>query len=64
MGYDELAEDYLMTYDEQNQLSTLASFLSYGNFDPRPYPNLMEELGDQMDSRGEAMVLPYRCEID
>ena len=64
MGYDELARDYLMAFDERNELSTMVSFLSYGMFDPYQYPNLMAKLGDQMDDRGETRILPYRCKID
>ncbi len=64
MGYDELARDYLMAFDERNELSTMVGFLSYGMFDPYQYPNLMAKLGDQMDDRGETRILPYRCKID
>jgi TolB-like protein len=64
MGYDELASNYLMAFDERNELSTMASFLTYGMFDPHQYPNLMAKLGDQMDDRGETRILPYRCKID
>jgi tetratricopeptide (TPR) repeat protein len=61
MGNDEEAIESLMEYDSNEDMVTLTSFLSYGTFDPRPYPNLMAILEGQGFERGEVIKLPYRC---
>ncbi len=61
MGNEEEAVDALMELDERQDLTSLTDFLSYGTFDPRPYPNLMALLEGQGIERGEVIELPYRC---
>jgi TolB-like protein len=63
-GRDAIAEAYLREYDTRGDISTMSNFLSYGSFDPRVFPNLMEALGDQMDGRGALVEIPYRCSIN
>jgi len=53
----------LAPLDDPDNLRGLADFLSYGTFDPRPYPNLMALLeGQGIEPRG-AVVPPYQCRM-
>ncbi len=61
MGNDAAAEAYLQEFDRRGDVKIMSNFLTYGTFDPRPFPNLMQAIGDQMDERGEPVEIPYRC---
>jgi len=61
MGNDETAEAFLQEFDKRGDVETLSNFLSYGSFDPHPFPNLMEAIGDQVDEHGNRVEIPYRC---
>jgi len=61
MGNDEEAVESLMEYDSNEDMMTLTSFLSYGTFDPRPYPNLMDVLESQRIEWSEPVEIPYQC---
>jgi tetratricopeptide (TPR) repeat protein len=61
MGNDEEAVERLMEFDSIQDMASMTSFLTYGTFDARPYPNLMAVLESQGIERGEAMKIPYRC---
>ncbi len=61
MGNDDDAEAYLQETDRRGDIKTMSNFLGYGMFDPRPFPNLMEAVGDQIDEHREPIELPYRC---
>jgi tetratricopeptide (TPR) repeat protein len=61
MGNDEKAVEKLMELDSNQDMASMTSFLTYGTFDPRPYPNLMAILEGQGFERGEVIKLPYRC---
>jgi TolB-like protein len=61
MGDREAAAATLAPLDDPDDLRGLADFLSYGTFDPRPYPNLMALLEGQGIERGEPIVVPYQC---
>jgi tetratricopeptide (TPR) repeat protein len=61
MGNDEEASESLMEYDSTEDMMTLTSFLTYGTFDPRPYPNLMAILESQGIEWGEPVETPYQC---
>jgi len=61
MRNDEEAVAALMPYDEAGDMITMTSFLSYGSFDPRPFPNLMAILAGQGIERAEVQNMPYQC---
>ena len=61
MGNDEEALEGLMELDSNQDMASLTSFLTYGTFDPRPYPNLMAVLESQGMDRGEVIKIPYQC---
>ena len=61
MGNDEEAVERLMEFDSIQDMASMTSFLTYGTFDARPYPNLMAVLESQGIERGEVMKIPYRC---
>jgi len=61
MGNEEQAVEALMAYDDEQDMTTMTSFLGYGTFDPRPYPNLMAVLESQGIERGEVIKVPYQC---
>ena len=61
MGNDEEAVDTLMAYDDAQDMITMTSFLGYGTFDPRPFPNLMAVLAGQGIDRAEVVDMPYQC---
>lgn len=61
MGEQDAASAALTELDDADDLSGLADFLSYGTFDPRPYPNLVALLELQAIERGEPDVPPYQC---
>jgi len=63
MGNDEEAVGALMPFDDANDMITMTSFLSYGSFDPRPFPNLMAVLAGQGIDRAEVLDLPYQCPL-
>ena len=63
MGYDDIAHEYLLNFDLMGKTSTLASFLNYHHFEPRQYPNLMKAFGNELNERGPAQSLPYRCKL-
>jgi len=61
MGKQDEAVEALMDNDVNNDMITLVSFLGYGTFDPRPYPNLMAVLESQGIKLGEPVKTPYEC---
>ena len=61
LGNDEEAIDVLRDYDARGDMTTMTSFLTYGTFDARPYPNLMALLESEGIERGELVKLPYQC---
>jgi len=61
MGDDAAAEAYLREFDARGDVNIMSNFLTYGTFDPRPFPNLMEAVGEQMEDRDEVIQIPYRC---
>jgi hypothetical protein len=61
MGNDEKAVEKLMELDSNQDMASMTSFLTYGSFDPRPYPNLMAVLESQGIDRAETVELPYQC---
>ena len=60
IGDMEAAAATLAPLDDPDDLRGLADFLSYGTFDPRPYPNLMALLEGQGIKRVEQIVVPYQ----
>ncbi len=61
MGNEEEAVEALMAYDDEQDMMTMASFLGYGTFDRRPYPNLMAVLESQGIEWGGPVETPYQC---
>ena len=61
MGNEEHAVETLMAYDDEQDMITMTSFLGYGTFDPRPYPNLMTVLESQGIEWSEPVETPYQC---
>jgi len=61
MGEEVAANAVLMKFDEAGNMKGISDFLTYGTFDPRPFPNLMALLENQGIERGEPVVMPYRC---
>lgn len=61
MGDQEKAVASLATLDDPDDLRGLSDFLTYGTFDPRPYPNLQAMLELQGIERPQALVPPYQC---
>ena len=52
MGNDEEAVERLIEFDSIQDMASMTSFLTYGTFDARPYPNLMAVLESQGIERG------------
>jgi hypothetical protein len=63
MGNHEAAVESLRDLDDPDDLAGLADFLTYGTFDPRPYPNLMALLESQAIEPREVQVAPYQCHL-
>jgi TolB-like protein len=61
MGNEEQAVEALMAFDDEQDMITMTSFLGYGTFDPRPYPNLMAVLESQGIEWSEPVETPYQC---
>lgn len=61
MGDEARAVDMLRPFDEMGDPTTFIGLLTYGNFDPRPYPNLMRHLTLHSDENGHRLRIPYRC---
>ena len=61
MGDDAAAIETLSKLDNANDLTGLADFLTYGPFDPRPFPNLMALLESQGIEPREPIDVAYRC---
>jgi TolB-like protein len=61
MGNEEEAVEALMAYDDEQDMMTMTSFLGYGTFDRRQYPNLMALLESQGIDWGEPVETPYQC---
>jgi TolB-like protein len=61
MGEEEAAYASLAPLDDPEDLNRLADFLTYGTFDPSPYPNLMALLEGQGIKRRKALETPYQC---
>jgi hypothetical protein len=63
MNQTERAHEILLELDDADNLSALADFLSYAQFDARYFPNLMAYLTSQGIEPREPSQVPYRCEI-
>lgn len=63
MGETEAAAESLRNLDDPEDLEGLADFLSYGTFDPRPYPNLMALLDSQAIEPRNVLTPPYQCKL-
>ena len=63
LGQREQARAVLIPSDESNQIFSIASYLNYPYFDPRPFPNLMEVLEQQGIDRPSPIDIPFRCNI-
>lgn len=63
LGQSERARAVLIPSDESNQIFSLASFLNYPYFDPRPFPKLMEVLEQQGIERPPPIEIPFRCDV-
>ena len=61
MGDEEAAVATLAPLDKADDLNGIADFLSYGTFDPRPFPNLMAFLESQGIEPREPIDTAYRC---
>lgn len=61
LGDKEAATEFLRPLDDPADLTALSSYLNYGSFDPRPFPNLMALLEREGVDRGEPVEIPYRC---
>ena len=61
MGYPDQGADSLRQFDADQNMNALAGFLLYGNFDPRPFPNLMAHLEIHGNETGHLPTVPYRC---
>ncbi len=61
MNDKEAAEAMLAPLDDPDNLRGLADFLTYGTFDPRPYPNLMALLESQGIEPQDTLIPPYQC---
>lgn len=63
MGDTQAAVKALEDLDDADDLSGLAGFLTYGTFDPRPYPNLMALMESQAIEPREPQIPPYQCRL-
>ncbi|MDH3549590.1 MAG: hypothetical protein OEQ16_09605 [Gammaproteobacteria bacterium] len=63
MGETEAAVESLRDLDDPQDLEGLADFLTYGTFDPRPYPNLMAMLDSQAVEPRDVLTPPYQCKL-
>ena len=63
MNQTERAHEILLELDDADNLSFLADFLTYAQFDARYFPNLMAYLKSQGIEPREPLQVPYRCEI-
>jgi len=61
MGDEDAAVASLAELDDPDELASFVSFMTYGSFDPRPYPNLMSLLESQAIEPGEPDIPPYQC---
>lgn len=61
MGNKEDAIATLMPLDNDENMTSLASYLRYGAFDPRSFPNLMARLESQGVEPGKVVEIPYQC---
>jgi hypothetical protein len=61
LGRDAEAEALLRPLDEPDTLFTLAGFLTYTYFDPRPFPNLSAALEAQGVQRHNPTRLNFAC---
>jgi TolB-like protein len=61
MGEEDAAKAVMMKFDEAGNMKGISDFLTYGTFDPRPFPNLMALLESQGIERGEPVKMSYQC---
>ena len=61
MGNEEEAFEALKAFDDEQEMITMTSFLGYGTFDRRRYPNLMAVLESQGIEWGGPVETPYQC---
>ena len=61
MGDTEAAAEMFVPYDERKEFERIMDYLPYAHFDPRRFPNFMEEVAGQGLEDREVLELPYRC---
>jgi hypothetical protein len=61
LGMPDEANAVLIANDKLNQLFSLANFLGYPYFDPRPFPNLMQWAKQEGVGMQSPVEIPYRC---
>ena len=61
LGRDDEAADLLAGLDNAENWGALTGYRSYGFFDPRPYPYLMERLEGLGIPPKVVTTLPYQC---
>ena len=61
LGDTEAAEDILRKYESLETPQTLASWLIYHKFDPRPFPSVMAVLKRENVDRPPPAEMPYIC---
>jgi TolB-like protein len=62
MGRKEEAVEMLRAFDNDDNMTALASFFIYGQFDARNYPNFLSLLERQGIEPHALKPVPYRCE--
>jgi TolB-like protein len=63
MGRDDEALEITRSLDNDENMSSLASFLGYGHFDARQFPNFLAILEAQGIEPYAPKPLPYQCKI-
>lgn len=63
MGRDDEALELLLPLDNDEDMHSLASFLGYGHFDARQYPNFLVILAAQGIEPYAPQAVPYQCKI-
>jgi TolB-like protein len=61
IGYDEIAAELFREYDERGEFFTIYSYLTYGYFDAKVYPNFMAAVVGQGVRDRPITEIPYRC---
>jgi TolB-like protein len=63
MSREEEAVQTLMPFDDANDFTALADFMSYGRFDATRYPNFLALLETQGIEPSPPQPVPFRCRI-